>query len=133
VGLCLWVLLGPLHIGQPAGYPLPELARDRYPEPIPAPADTPEPVPIPASSPERKLDLGMAGVPGDRSPLVTQVQSALIKKGHWVTREYSSLQVRELLPRSRDGLGGYDGFGNLPRRMGAPARHSTSTALQIRF
>jgi peptidoglycan hydrolase-like protein with peptidoglycan-binding domain len=85
VGLCLWVLLGPLHIGQPAVYPLPELAAASTPEPIPAPANTtPEPVPIKASNPEPKLDLGMADVPGDRSASVTQVQSTLIKKGYSV-------------------------------------------------
>jgi hypothetical protein len=84
VGLCLWGLLGPLHIGQPAVYPLPELAPASIPEPIPVPANTPEPVPIPASNPERKLDLGMAGVLGSLSPLVTQVQSTLIKKGYSV-------------------------------------------------
>jgi hypothetical protein len=43
-------------------------------------------------------------------------------------RPRASLQVHELLPCSRDGLGGYAGFGNLPRR-GAPARHSTDPLL----
>jgi len=94
VGLCLWVLLGPLHIGQSTVYPLPEPApastpgpipaRVNTPEPVSVPVNTPEPVPIPASNPERKLDLGMAGVPGNGSALVTQVQSALIKKGYSV-------------------------------------------------
>jgi peptidoglycan hydrolase-like protein with peptidoglycan-binding domain len=80
VGLCLWVLLGPLHIGRHAGDPVPEQ--------VPALASTPEqirPVSAPARTPDwKQVPFEIAGVAGDSGALVTQLQGALIKKNYSV-------------------------------------------------
>jgi Putative peptidoglycan binding domain len=59
VGLCLWVLLGPLHIDrntgcEPSSCPAPEpvVAPVVIPEPEPAPVSIPEPEPAPVTIPE---------------------------------------------------------------------------------
>ena len=61
VGLCLWILLGPLHIDwntgcERSGCPVPEpvVAPAITPEPEPAPVIAPEPEPAPAITPEPK-------------------------------------------------------------------------------
>jgi Putative peptidoglycan binding domain len=59
VGLCLWALLGPLHIDRNTGCerngcpaPAPVAAPVNTPEPEPAPIATPAPEPAPVATPE---------------------------------------------------------------------------------
>ena len=74
VGLCLWILLGLLHIDRNTGC---EHSGCPAPEPVAVPQ--PAPVIIPEPKPEEP---GIAGGPGDSGPLVTRMQGALIKKGY---------------------------------------------------
>lgn len=71
VALGLWVLLGLLHIGPPAAYPVPE--------PVPLPASIPEPEPRGSGT------AGPSLVPSDSWRFVTpELRDALAKKGYWV-------------------------------------------------
>jgi hypothetical protein len=71
VALSLWVLLGLLHIGQPAAYTVPE--------PVALPASTPEPEPRGSGT------AGPSLVPSDSRRLVTPaLRDALANKGYLV-------------------------------------------------
>jgi hypothetical protein len=102
VGLCLWVLLGPLHIdrhlGAPIRKPMPEISRAAVVAPVPAAkTDSGATTVAPAEAgfgaarivpvPEEKAIPATATVvlfPGDDGRLLTQMQSALVRKGYWV-------------------------------------------------
>ena len=83
VGLCLWVLLGPLRIDLYLGVPLPGLPKavSGAATAAPVPADKAETAaaPVPA-------DKAAAVVlfPGDDGRLLAQIQGALIVKGYSV-------------------------------------------------
>jgi hypothetical protein len=105
VALCLWVLLGPLRVDRlavPAPVPPATPALPIIPDPSPSPtpalpvvADPPPPA-APAlpvvpdtrlARPSGRIASAAADFPlvaGDRGPLVTQMQGALIAKGYGV-------------------------------------------------
>jgi hypothetical protein len=105
VGLCLWVLLGPLRVDRylnlPIPKPAPEIARTATVAPVPAAeadsgtttvgsvpvaevdSGTTTAVPVPAA----EADTGQATVvlfPGDDGRLLAQMQGALVGKGYSV-------------------------------------------------
>jgi hypothetical protein len=107
VGLCLWVLLGPLRIDRYLGIPIPGLTKadSAAPTAAPVPGDKTVPMPgdkavslpgdkaVPAPDdksvpvPGDKEDSATATVilfPGDDGRLLTQLQGALVRKGYSV-------------------------------------------------
>jgi Putative peptidoglycan binding domain len=92
VGLCLWILLGPLHIDQHLGAPLrkpmPEISRAALVAPVPpAQADSgpavPETLTI-GAVPAAETDSAVVLFPGDDGRLLVQMQGALARKGYSV-------------------------------------------------
>lgn len=97
VALCVWALLGPLRVDRLAvsTRPLPATANvapapsDRLAG-VPDPGTTPALPDIPDSRlarPSERLTSALADFPlvaGDRGPLVTQMQGALVTQGYWV-------------------------------------------------
>jgi hypothetical protein len=87
VGLCLWVLLGPLHIDRYLGAPIPEPKPERAAAAVPAPVSKDAGVTAVVPAPPAKADPEPATVPlfpGDDGHLLAQLRGALAAKGYWV-------------------------------------------------
>jgi hypothetical protein len=90
VGLCLWVLLGPLRIDRYLGVPIPGLtnadsvAATTAPVGAPVPADKEEPETATTVVGEPETAATVVLFPGDDGRLLAQMQGALIRKGYSV-------------------------------------------------
>ena len=85
VGLCLWVLLGPLRIDRYLGVPIPGLTKADNGAATAAPVGAP--VPGDKAGSETATVIEPAAVilfPGDDGRLLAQMQAALIRKGYSV-------------------------------------------------